>query len=151
MNLSGKQMIRIAGPQGEIEVANTLGFVLFGGINVLESRDLALRTCEEYVRVTRKLGIPYVFKASFDKANRSSIHSYRGPGLEEGLRIFEEIKRTFNVPLITDVHEPHQAAAVAEVCDIIQLPAFLSRQTDLVVAMAKTGAVINRSEKRRVG
>lgn len=89
-----------------------------------------MQVCEEYVRVTEKLGIPYVFKASFDKANRSSVTSYRGPGLEKGMRIFEEIKRTFNVPLITDVHEPHQAAVVAEVCDIIQLPAFLSRQTD---------------------
>ena len=89
------------------------------------------------------MGIPYVFKASFDKANRSSVTSYRGPGMEEGLRIFEEIKSTFNVPLITDVHEPHQAAPVAEVVDVIQLPAFLARQTDLVVAMAKTGSVIN--------
>ncbi len=128
---------------GNIEIANDKPFVLFGGMNVLESRDLAMKVCEEYVRVTEKLGIPYVFKASFDKANRSSINSYRGPGLEEGMKIFEEIKRTFNVPLITDVHEPHQAQAVADVCDIIQLPAFLSRQTDLVVAMAKTGAVIN--------
>lgn len=128
---------------GSIEIANDKPLVLFGGMNVLESRDLAMQICEQYVRATEKLGIPYVFKASFDKANRSSINSYRGPGLEEGLRIFEEIKRTFNVPLITDVHEPHQAAPVAEVCDIIQLPAFLSRQTDLVVAMAKTGAVIN--------
>lgn len=128
---------------GDIDIANDKPFVLFGGMNVLESRDLALRVCEQYVEVTNKLGIPYVFKASFDKANRSSINSYRGPGLEEGLRIFEEIKNTFNVPLLTDVHEPHQAAPVAEVCDIIQLPAFLSRQTDLVVAMARTDAVIN--------
>lgn len=128
---------------GAIEIANDKPFVLFGGMNVLESRDLALRICEEYVRVTEKLGIPYVFKASFDKANRSSINSFRGPGMEEGLKIFEEIKSTFKVPVITDVHEPYQAAPVAEVCDIIQLPAFLSRQTDLVVAMAKTDAVIN--------
>lgn len=126
-----------------IPVANHLPFVLFGGMNVLESRDLAMRIAEHYVEVTSKLGIPYVFKASFDKANRSSVHSYRGPGLDEGLKIFEEIKRTFNVPLITDVHEPYQAAPVAEVVDVIQLPAFLARQTDLVVAMAKTGAVIN--------
>lgn len=126
-----------------IPVANHLPFVLFGGMNVLESRDLAMRIAEHYVEVTGKLGIPYVFKASFDKANRSSVHSYRGPGLDEGLKIFEEIKRTFNVPLITDVHEPYQAAPVAEVVDVIQLPAFLARQTDLVVAMAKTGAVIN--------
>lgn len=128
---------------GNIEIANDRPMVLFGGMNVLESRDLAMRICETYVEVTGKLGMPYVFKASFDKANRSSISSYRGPGLDEGLKIFEEIKQTFGVPVITDVHEPYQAAPVAEVCDIIQLPAFLSRQTDLVVAMAKTGAVIN--------
>lgn len=127
----------------DIEIANDKPFVLFGGMNVLESRDLALKVCETYKKVTDKLGIPYVFKASFDKANRSSVHSFRGPGLEEGLRIFEEIKKTFDVPIITDIHEPEQAAPVAEVCEIIQLPAFLSRQTDLVVAMAKTGAIIN--------
>ena len=127
----------------KIRVSNTGDFVLFGGINVLESRDLALRTCAEYVRVTQKLGIPYVFKASFDKANRSSIHSYRGPGLEEGLRIFESVKAEFGVPVITDVHEPWQAQPVAEVVDVLQLPAFLARQTDLVVALAKTGRVIN--------
>ncbi|MEO2266773.1 3-deoxy-8-phosphooctulonate synthase [Pseudoalteromonas pernae] len=128
---------------GAIELANDKPFVLFGGMNVLESRDLAMRIAEHYVEVTTKLNIPYVFKASFDKANRSSISSYRGPGMEEGLKIFEEIKNTFNVPLITDVHEPYQAAPVAEVVDVIQLPAFLARQTDLVMAMAKTGNVIN--------
>ena len=127
----------------DLSVANDLPFVLFGGMNVLESRDLALKTAEAYVAVTQKLGIPYVFKASFDKANRSSVHSYRGPGMDEGLKIFQEIKETFNVPVITDVHTPEQAAPVAEVCDVIQLPAFLARQTDLVAAMAKTGAVIN--------
>lgn len=126
-----------------IDIANDKPFVLFGGMNVLESRDLALTICEYYKNVTDKLKIPYVFKASFDKANRSSINSFRGPGLDEGLKIFEEIKKTFDVPVITDVHEPEQAAPVAEVCEIIQLPAFLSRQTDLVVAMAKTNAVIN--------
>lgn len=128
---------------GSTQVANHLPFVLFGGMNVLESRDLAMRIAEHYKEVTTRLGIPYVFKASFDKANRSSVHSYRGPGMEEGLKIFQEIKQTFDVPLITDVHEPFQAAPVAEVVDVIQLPAFLARQTDLVVAMAKTGAVIN--------
>ena len=126
-----------------VDISNETPFTLFGGINVLESRDFAMKVCEEYVKVTEKLNIPYVFKASFDKANRSSINSYRGPGMEEGLKIFQEIKETFNVPIITDVHEPHQAAPVAEVVDIIQLPAFLARQTDLVVAMAKTDAVIN--------
>jgi len=129
--------------QNDIEIANDKPFVLFGGMNVLESRDLAMSIAEHYVEVTQKLKIPYVFKASFDKANRSSINSYRGPGLEEGLKIFEEIKSTFNVPIITDVHEVHQAQPVAEVVDIIQLPAFLARQTDLVVAMAKTNAIIN--------
>lgn len=128
---------------GDISISNELPMVLFGGMNVLESRDLAMRIAEHYVDVTRRLGIPYVFKASFDKANRSSLTSFRGPGLDEGLKILEEIKQTFNVPLISDVHEPYQAAPAAEVCDIIQLPAFLSRQTDLVEAMAKTGAVIN--------
>ena len=127
----------------DIRLSNSGSFTLFGGINVLESRDLALRACAEYVRVTQKLGIPYVFKASFDKANRSSIHSYRGPGLEEGLRIFEAVKTEFGVPVITDVHEPWQAQTVAEVVDVLQLPAFLARQTDLVVALAKTGRVIN--------
>ncbi|MCG8315671.1 MAG: 3-deoxy-8-phosphooctulonate synthase [Pseudomonadales bacterium] len=128
---------------GNFEIGNNKPFVLFGGMNVLESRDLAMQVCEAYVNVTEKLGIPYVFKASFDKANRSSVNSFRGPGLDEGIKIFEEIKSTFNVPVITDVHEPHQAQPIAEVADIIQLPAFLSRQTDLVVAMAKTGAIIN--------
>ena len=128
---------------GQLSVGNSGPFVLFGGINVLESKELALRSAAEYVRVTQKLGIPYVFKASFDKANRSSIHSYRGPGLEEGLRIFEAVKKEFGVPLITDVHEPWQAPLVAEVVDVLQLPAFLARQTDLVVALAKTGRVVN--------
>ena len=128
---------------GELTIANKLPFVLFGGMNVLESRDMALQVAEHYVKVCGKLNIPYVFKASFDKANRSSITSFRGPGLDAGLKIFEEIKKTFRVPVITDVHEPWQAQPVAEICDIIQLPAFLSRQTDLVVAMAKTKAAIN--------
>jgi len=127
----------------DINVANDAPMALFGGMNVLESRDMAMQVAEAYVEITQKLGIPYVFKASFDKANRSSIHSFRGPGIDEGLKIFQEIKNTFNIPLITDVHEIDQAAPVAEVCDVIQLPAFLARQTDLVKAMAATGAVIN--------
>lgn len=128
---------------GDIKVANDLPFVLFGGMNVLESRDLAMRICEHFVTVTEKLAIPYVFKASFDKANRSSIHSWRGPGLDEGMKIFQQLKQAFGVKIITDVHEASQAQPVAEVVDVIQLPAFLARQTDLVAAMAKTGAVIN--------
>jgi 2-dehydro-3-deoxyphosphooctonate aldolase (KDO 8-P synthase) len=126
-----------------IDVSNEKPMVLFGGMNVLESRDMAMQIAEAYVGVTEKLAIPYVFKASFDKANRSSIHSFRGPGLDEGLKILQEVKQTFNVPVITDVHEADQAAPTAEVCDVIQLPAFLARQTDLVAAMAKTNAVIN--------
>lgn len=127
----------------KINVANDKPFVLFGGINVLESRDLALQACDAYVKVTQELDIPYVFKASFDKANRSSIHSYRGPGLDEGLKLLQEIRQTYNVPVLTDIHEPWQAEPVAQVADVLQLPAFLARQTDLVVAMAKTGKVIN--------
>lgn len=127
----------------DFEIANDKPMVLFGGINVIESRDLAMQAAEHYVKVTEKLGIPYVFKASFDKANRSSINSFRGPGLDEGLRILEEVKNTFDVPLISDVHTPEQAAPAAEIIDIIQLPAFLARQTDLVTAMAKTDSIIN--------
>lgn len=127
----------------DLAVGNDQPFTLFGGINVIESRDLAMRMAEHYVSITEDLGIPYVFKASFDKANRSSITGFRGPGLDEGLKILQEIKQSFNVPVITDVHEPHQCQPAADVADVIQLPAFLSRQTDLVIAMAKTGAVIN--------
>ena len=126
-----------------ITIGNGQPFVLLGGVNVLESRDFTLQVAEHYVTVCQSLNIPLVFKASYDKANRSSIHSFRGPGLEEGLSILAEVKSTFDVPLITDVHTPEQAAPAAEVCDIIQLPAFLARQTDLVAAMAATGAVIN--------
>ncbi|MBZ9566426.1 3-deoxy-8-phosphooctulonate synthase [Modicisalibacter tunisiensis] len=126
-----------------LRAGNSLPLMLFGGMNVLESRELALEVAETYVDVTRRLGMPYVFKASFDKANRSSIHSFRGPGLETGLAWLAEIKARYGVPVITDVHEPWQAAPAAEVADVIQLPAFLARQTDLVVAMARTGAVIN--------
>src|SRR5690554_7011366 len=138
----------MSAPERTIEIAglkagNSLPLMLFGGMNVLESRDLAMEVAETYVEVTGRLGMPYVFKASFDKANRSSIHSYRGPGLEKGLEILAEVKSRFGVPIITDVHEPWQAAPVAEMADVIQLPAFLARQTDLVVAMARTDAVIN--------
>ena len=123
--------------------ANDQPLVLIGGINVLESAELAMETAAEFVRICEQLSLPYVFKASFDKANRSSIHSFRGPGLEAGLQILADVKSTHNVPVLTDVHTPEQAAPVAEVCDILQLPAFLARQTDLVEAMARTGAVIN--------
>lgn len=127
----------------DITIGNDKPFVLFGGMNVLESRDLAFEIAETYIDICKRLNIGYVFKASFDKANRSSLYSFRGHGMEKGLEWLADIKKTFNVPIITDVHEPYQAEPVAEVADIIQLPAFLSRQTDLVEAMAKTGAIIN--------
>ncbi|MEL6567393.1 MAG: 3-deoxy-8-phosphooctulonate synthase [Pseudomonadota bacterium] len=110
---------------------------VMAGLNVLESRDLALRVCSELVEICSGLDLPYVFKASFDKANRSSINSYRGPGLDEGLRILSDVKSAYDVPIITDYHTPEQAEPVAEVADIIQVPAFMCRQTDLVVAGAK--------------
>ena len=128
---------------GDIRFANDAPFVLLGGINVIEDLDFTLAVAAEYVRVCERLNIPLVFKASFDKANRSSIHSFRGPGMEEGLRILEAVKAEFGVAVITDIHAPEQAAPVAEVADILQLPAFLARQTDLVQAMAETGRVIN--------
>ncbi|WP_435938425.1 3-deoxy-8-phosphooctulonate synthase [Moraxella bovoculi] len=131
--------INVAG----IEIGNDKPFVLFGGMNVLESRELAFEIAESYIDICTRLNIGYVFKASFDKANRSSLLSFRGPSLETGLTWLNDIKEKYGVPIITDVHEPYQAAPVAKVADIIQLPAFLSRQTDLVNAMAKTGAVIN--------
>ena len=126
-----------------ITLGNQLPVSLIGGINVIESRDLAMRVAEVFVTAAQDLGLPYIFKASFDKANRSSIHSYRGPGLDEGLKVLQEVKETFNVPVLTDVHEISQAAPVAEVCEILQVPAFLARQTDLIAAIAATKAVIN--------
>lgn len=128
---------------GTLTFANDAPFVLIGGVNVLESHDFALEVAGHYKAVCERLDIPLVFKASFDKANRSSIHSYRGPGLSEGLAMLQAVKARHGIPVITDVHTPEQAAPAAEVCDIIQLPAFLARQTDLVEAMARTGAVIN--------
>ncbi|WP_274585140.1 3-deoxy-8-phosphooctulonate synthase [Neisseria leonii] len=136
-------MTHIALPDHTVKIGNDLPFTLFGGINVLEDLDSTLKACEHYVKVTEKLGIPYVFKASFDKANRSSVHSFRGVGLDKGLEIFAAVKQAFGVPVITDVHEPYQCAPAAEICDILQLPAFLARQTDLVAAIAATGRVVN--------
>mgnify|MGYP006130554593 FL=1 len=128
---------------GNITFANDRPFVLLGGINVLEDLEFALHCAEHFKNVCELLGIPLVFKASYDKANRSSIHSFRGPGLEHGLNILQAVKDTHNIPVITDVHTPTEAVAASEVADIIQLPAFLARQTDLVSAMAKTGRIIN--------
>ena len=126
-----------------IDFANDKPFVLVGGVNVLESEQFAVDVAGVYQEVCSNLGIPLVFKASYDKANRSSIHSFRGPGLEAGLAIFEAVKKATGLPTITDIHSPEEAAPAASVVDIIQLPAFLARQTDLVRAMAETGAVIN--------
>ena len=124
------------------EIGNNKPLTLMGGMNVLESRDLAMQVAEDFKKVTDKLNINYIFKASFDKANRSSIASYRGPGLVEGLNILKEISDEFDVPVITDIHEPDQAEPVSEICEVIQIPAFLARQTDLVNAAASTKSII---------
>ena len=126
-----------------VQLSNDNPFVLFGGLNVLENRELSLRVAETFKVVCEDLDIPLVFKASFDKANRSSIESFRGPGLEDGIRWLEDIKEQLSLPIITDVHEIAQVKPVAEVADVIQLPAFLSRQTDLIAAMAATNRPIN--------
>jgi 2-dehydro-3-deoxyphosphooctonate aldolase (KDO 8-P synthase) len=115
---------------------------LMGGMNVLESRDLAMMVAEKFKSVSEKLNINYIFKGSFDKANRSSINSFRGPGLDDGLKILQEVSNEFSIPTITDIHEPNQAETVSEVCELIQIPAFLARQTDLVKAAAKTKSII---------
>ncbi|MEB3350343.1 MAG: 3-deoxy-8-phosphooctulonate synthase [Cyanobacteriota bacterium] len=117
--------------------------VLIGGMNVLESPELADAICARFVEVTQRLGVPYVFKASFDKANRTSIDSFRGPGLEKGLSWLADLRRRHGVPVLTDVHEPHQVEPAAAVCDVLQLPAFLARQTDLVAALARCGRPIH--------
>lgn len=127
----------------KLNLSNNSNFHLIGGLNVLESEDLTLRTCEHFVKITNKLNIPYIFKASFDKANRSDINSYRGLGIDFSLKIFQSLKREFNIPIITDVHEISQVDQFSEIVDVLQLPAFLARQTDLVIALAKTGKPIN--------
>ncbi len=124
------------------DIDNSKKMTLMGGMNVLESRDLAMEVAEKFKEATNNNNINYIFKGSFDKANRSSINSYRGPGLEEGLKILEEVSNTFDVPVITDIHEPHQAQPVSEICEVVQIPAFLARQTDLVSAAAKTKSII---------
>ena len=111
----------------DVKLSNENSFALVGGMNVLESESVALQVAETFRSITDKLRIPYIFKASFDKANRSSIDSFRGPGLDEGLQILEKIKSEFDVPILTDIHEPYQAAPAADVADVLQLPAFLSR------------------------
>jgi 2-dehydro-3-deoxyphosphooctonate aldolase (KDO 8-P synthase) len=120
-----------------IKIGDGQPLVVIAGLNVLENLDLALEVGTHLKKVTSELGLPYVFKASFDKANRSSIKSYRGPGLEEGLKILAEVKKQLNVPIAADLHEIHQAEPVAAIVDVVQIPAFLCRQTDLVVAAAR--------------
>jgi 2-dehydro-3-deoxyphosphooctonate aldolase (KDO 8-P synthase) len=110
---------------------------------VIESEAHASELAGRLAAITRRLGVPFIFKASYDKANRTAGTSFRGPGLDEGLRVLAGIKSTYNVPILTDIHEPSQAPAAAEVADVLQIPAFLSRQTDLIVAAAKTGRVVN--------
>ena len=123
-------------------IDNAKTMTLMGGMNVLESRDLALHVAEKFKEASEKYNINYIFKGSFDKANRSSVNSFRGPGLDEGLKILQEVSNMFDIPVITDIHEVHQAQPVSEVCEIIQIPAFLARQTDLVSAAAKTNSII---------
>ncbi|WP_228307560.1 3-deoxy-8-phosphooctulonate synthase [Priestia sp. J2] len=118
-------------------------FKLIAGPCVIENENLVMEVAKELKEITSDLGIEFYFKSSFDKANRTSIHSYRGPGLEEGLRILQKVKDTYDVKLVTDIHEPYQAEPVGEVVDILQIPAFLCRQTDLLVAAAKTGKIVN--------
>ena len=118
-------------------------FQLIAGPCVIESEEMVLSVAGQMKEITEKLGIPYTFKASFDKANRTSLSSFRGPGIEDGLRILKKVKDTYGLPVCTDIHEPWQAAPAAEVADILQIPAFLCRQTDLLVAAAKTGRCVN--------
>jgi 2-dehydro-3-deoxyphosphooctonate aldolase (KDO 8-P synthase) len=128
---------------GDMVVGGGRPIILMAGPCVIESEAHALTLAEALVDVTSRLGIPFIFKASYDKANRTSAASFRGPGLAEGLRVLAAVKRRFNVPIVTDIHEAAEAAPVAEVADVLQIPAFLSRQTDLIVAAARTGRVVN--------
>lgn len=116
---------------------------IFAGPCAIESREIVFETAEKLKQITSELGVNYIFKASFDKANRSSLTSYRGLGIEEGLKILADVKREFDLPIVTDIHEPYQADMAARVADVIQIPAFLCRQTDLLVAAAKTGKIVN--------
>ena len=136
MIVSEVKKVRIG---NKFDIGGTERFTLIAGPCVIESEELVMEVAGKLKEITDRLGINFVFKSSFDKANRSSIHGYRGPGIEEGLRILKKVKDTYNVPVVTDVHEAWQCAKVAEVVDIIQIPAFLCRQTDLLIAAAETG------------
>ena len=124
------------------KIGNQESMTLMGGVNVLESDSVVMKVAEKFAETTARLKINWIFKGSYDKANRSSIASYRGPGLEEGLRMLEKVKSEFDVPIVTDIHEPSQAKPVSKVSDVIQIPAFLCRQTDLVAAAADTQRII---------
>lgn len=128
---------------GTLKVANNLPFVLFSGLNVLEEESVVFAVADHLAEVCTRLKIPWVFKASFDKANRTSVKSRRGPGLERGLKLLDKVKKRYHVGLMTDIHEPDQAQAAADIVDVLQIPAFLCRQTDLLNAAAQTGAAIN--------
>ena len=129
--------------QFPVAIGNQLPLVVIGGINVLESLDLALEVGETFQAACHQLGLGYIFKASFDKANRTSANSYRGPGLKQGLQMLQQVKNQLKVPVLTDVHEPCQVLEAAKVCDVLQLPAFLARQTDLVSALAYAGLPVH--------
>lgn len=128
---------------GDVVIGGGQPLVLIGGPCVIESEGHALELAHAIREIAGRCGVPFIFKASFDKANRTSLRSFRGPGLEEGLRVLARVKERVGVPILTDIHEPSQAAAAAAVVDVLQIPAFLSRQTDLIVAAAKTGCVVN--------
>ena len=126
-----------------IEISNSSPIIIIAGLNVFEDLTMASQVASDLKKITDRLGLPFIFKASFDKANRSSVDSYRGPGLEEGIEFFSEIKKTFDIPIITDVHEIGQVEKISEVADIIQIPAFLCRQTDLIKAACETKLPLN--------
>ena len=141
--MTGQNSVTVGEGRGAVTFGNRLPLALIAGPCAMESREHALAMAEALTAITGRLGLGYVFKASFDKANRTSSASARGLGLDEALPVFAEIKRRFGVPVLTDVHDAGQCAIAAEVVDVLQIPAFLSRQTDLLVAAARTGRAVN--------
>ena len=127
----------------DIKIGNELPIILIAGLNVIEDPDITFKTAKTIKEICEKINIKFIFKASYDKANRSSINSYRGPGIEQGLEIFKTLKKELDIKIITDVHTPFQAEKASKICDVIQIPAFLARQTDLIEAIAKTQKIIN--------
>ena len=137
--MSGVQPVEFA----DVKVGDRAALLLIAGPCVIESEAHAIETALEVRDIAKRVGVPFVFKASYDKANRTSVRSFRGPGLEEGLRVLGRVREAARVPILTDIHEPDHAAAAAAVADVLQIPAFLSRQTDLILAAARTGRVVN--------